>query len=303
MNEEKRKWLADVLRQRTGGARALEHMAKLLANEPVARVRRISSEAVLCMDDIESFSALLRAEWPEAVYFFLNFKTGRHRPPKYPDDQSIVLYSTLRESVEAAMAAHSPRPEIVCRWPWPEELDSGDPERLIGGREFPDAAFDLAIQYRALGRWFSVQYASEGYVDPRTHLDRAGEPYILGRGTLDPKAYPPFELLIPGRDAHSPFSEFFSLYDLNDPETMAFSKRAHVLWRRLSTKAVSIYDPSTGNVVEAKAAAGDNGLVGKKALNNVLSHPPRYPAWVLRSRQRGAALMIGPRPKKAKAEK
>jgi len=303
MNEEKRKWLAGVLQGQTGGARSLETTAKLLANEPVARVRRIRSEAVLCMDDIESYSALLRAEFPEAVYFFLNFKTGRHRPPKYPDNQTIVFYSTLHEAIEAAMAAPSPRPEVVCRWPWPDELASGDPERLIGGRDYPDNVFDLAVQYRALGRWFSLQYASQGYVDPRVYPDNAGKPYILRRASLSPDLYPPFELLIPGESAFSKYSEFFTLYDLNDPETVASAKRAHALWRRLSTSKVAVYDASTRQVVDVEALPGDNGYIGKQALAHAREDPPRYPTWVARPVQKGAALMIGPRPDKAKAKK
>ncbi|WP_374377552.1 hypothetical protein [Dongia sp.] len=297
MDDEKRRWLASVLQSRSGGAQAIARTAELLKDEPVARVRRTRGQAILCMDDVEVFSRLLYAEFPEAVYFFLNFKTGRHRPPKYPDSQPIILYPSLREAVDAAIKAPSPRPEVVCRWPWPEELASGDPARLIGGRDFPDDVFDLAVQYRDLGRWFSLQYASDGYVDPRTHLDGSGKPYILSRASLHPEAYPPFDLLIPGKDALSVFSEFFSLYDLNDPETTAFVKRAHALWRRLSTKAVAIYDASTGEVVEAEAQIGDNGLIGKCALANVLDSPPRYPVWALRPPQKGAALMIGPKPR------
>lgn len=301
MNEEKRRWLASVLQNHTGGAQAMARTAELLQDEPVAHVRRTRSQAILCMDDVEVFSRLLHAEFPEAVYFFMNFKTGQHRPPKYPDTQPVDLYPSLREAVEAATKAPGPRPEVVCRWPWPEELASGDPERLIGGRDFPDSAFNLALQYRDLGRWFSLQYASDGYIDPRTHLDNRGQPYILRRASLSPEAYPPFELLIPSKDAFSVFSELFSLYDLNDPETTGFVKRVHALWRRLSTKAVAVYDASTGEVVEAKTQAGDSGPIGKCALANVLDSPPRYPIWALRPPQKSAALMVGPKPKKPTA--
>ncbi len=298
MKEAKLKWLKSILQDRPEGSRALESVAKQLETEPVARVRRIRSQSVLCMDDVQFFSDLLHVEFPEAVYFFLNFKTGRHRPPLYPETQPIVLHASLREAVEASMSASRPRPEVVCRLPWPDELVCRDPERLIGGRDYPDSVFDLAIQYRALGRWFSMDYASEGYVDPRKYRDKDGDPYILRRAFLSPELYPPFELLIPGRDAFSKYSEFFTLYDLNDPETTAFAKRVNALWRRLSTNKVAVYDPSTRRVVDTEALPGDSGYIGKQALAHALEDPPRYPTWVARSVQEGAALMIGPRPRK-----
>ena len=109
---------------------------------------------------------------------------------------------------------------------------------------------------------------------------------------------------------------FFAVYDLNDPETTAFAKRAHALWRRISAKAVSAYDPVTGDIVEPVNWEGRHWQsIGKKALEAALDVPARYADFAFQPsagffgpppivpKSDGPALMIGPRPKKAKKAK
>jgi hypothetical protein len=101
-------------------------------------------------------------------------------------------------------------------------------------------------------------------------------------------------------------SEFFTLYDLNDPETMAFAKRAHALWRRIATKQVAVYDPITHEIVTPQDWRGTHHTpVGKRALEHGLETPPRYADFAftpLDGRSDGPALMVGPKPKKARTK-
>jgi hypothetical protein len=278
-----------------------------LKSEPEAKHRRLRSSARINISDVGVFSQLLKQEFPELVYFFANYKTGTPTPSKFSESYPITLYGTLLEATLAAIeveedkpAFNGPnfnRPDVFVRWPWPDELVSSDPEILIGGRNFPDDTFRLALQYRDLGRWFLFHYRTNGCVDPRL-ADREYRPPLLDRSKLSVEAYPDLTVL-KGSD-----SEFFAVYDLNDPETTAFAKRAHALWRRIATKEVSVYDPIAGGVVEPSNWRGRHWRpVGKRALEGALETPPCYADFAftpLDGRGDGPALMIGPKLRKSK---
>lgn len=327
--DKRRQFIKEVLARRRP-LLDLDETIELLKDEPEARVRRLRSSAIINLDDVAVYSALLKQEFPYLVYFFANYKTRTPRPPKFADDVSIVFHESLEEAVKEALKREKEdglnRPDIFVRWPWPEELASADPEQLIGGREFPDEVFRLAIQYRDVGRWFTFHYSGRGYLDPR--LSEGDMRLDLSRRSKMPlSAYPDFKVL------NSTSSEFFALYDLNDAETMAFAKRAHALWRRVSTTNVALYDPITRDIAvlnekdwahAVPMTPGTNsralgvkpkltpdmqvpdpkkwthlGSVGKQALAGALQTPPRYAAFAftpLDGKSAGPALVIGPRP-------
>jgi hypothetical protein len=330
LSSNRRQHIAEALALLDKRIQHLGAVQTMLKDEPRARVRRLRSDAFICPDDVAVFSGLLKQEFPDLAYFFSNYKTRWPRPPKFPDDVPIVLHDSLEVAVKEALRCEREeglnRPDIFIRWPWPDELASGDPEQLIGRREFPDGVFDLAIQYRDVGRWFTFHYGSHCYLDPRSpEGDRRLDLSLRSRMPLD--QYPDFEIL----DAAP--SEFFALYDLNDSETMAFAKRAHALWRRTITKDVALYDPVTRAIAEFDVEkwtralpmepgplsralgttplfAAQNGppdarkwkhhtSVGKRALAGALAMPPRYAAFAFSSfkgKTDGPALTIGPRP-------
>lgn len=279
-----------------------------LQEEPEAKHRRLRSYAKINIQDVAVFSDLLKEEFPELVYFFANYKTGTPTPSKFPDTHPIALHSDLLQAVNAALdverdnpSFNGPnfnRPDIYCRWPWPEEREAADPERLIGGRQTPDDTFRLALQYRDEGRWFIFRYRSKGYIDPRQENLRYALS-VLERSQLPLSQYPEMTVLS-GTE-----SEFFACYDLNDSETTAFAKRAHALWRRVITKNVAVYDPITRSIVDPDSWKGKHSRsVGKKALEGALESPARYVDFAytpLDNRSIGPALMIGPKPKKPRA--
>lgn len=333
----RRQHIGEALRLLDKGLQHLDEVQMLLKDEPRARVRRLRSGAIINLDDVAAYSDLLWREFPDLVYFFANYKSGTPTPDKFAANVPVRLFSSLKESVKAALvveverpAYNGPnfnRPDVFVRWPWPEELASGDPERLIAGREFPDDVFDLALQYRDVGRWFSFHFRARGYSDPRASK---GNPRLDldSRSRMAPDSYPDFEVL------DTVESEFFALYDLNDAETMAFAKRAHALWRRISTKNVALYDPVTRGIAELDPDDWTRSLpmepgplsralgfkprftrdmpvpnpekwthrrsIGKQALAGALETPPRYAAFAFTpadGKSQGPALMIGPRPK------
>jgi hypothetical protein len=282
-----------------------EAVAKMLSPEPQAKHRRLQSSAKIGIEDVGTYSDLLKQEFPDLIYFFANYKTGSPTPSKFPEDLPIVLFPSLYDAVQASLQIQEEqpsyngpnfnRPDIYCRWPWPDELATADPERLIGGRDTPDDVFRLALQYRDEGRWFSFHYKSDDYVDPRLPNLR----YRLSadeRSNLPTDRYPEMSVLSGAE------SEFFTCYDLNDAETTAFAKRAHALWRRIATKEVAVYDPVEREIVDLENWSGKHWRsIGRKALEGALETPARYVDFALTpldGRSDGPALMIGPKSKK-----
>nr|WP_298681887.1 hypothetical protein [uncultured Dongia sp.] len=302
MTDEKRTSIRELLGQRGRSAKeSAEKFVKDLENEPRARVRRTRSKAIISIEDIKFFSELLLAEFPDLIYFFANYKTGNPTPSKFSTDVPITLFPTLHAAILASLeiekqrpAYNGPnfnRPDIFCRLPWPDERTAGIAEQLIGGREFPDDAYDLAFQYRDLGQWFMLHYPTKGYLYPRMMTDPRKE-WTLDDVKSPEQRYMPFQVL------DSAQSEFFTLYDLNDEETMSFAKRAHALWRRTYTNKVAHYDPATGEIVQPADWDGKfSWNIGKQALANALSDPPRYAGFAPRSASDGSPLMLGPVPK------
>ncbi len=307
--EERRFNIRKALQYHRMNHSSFESVAKMLEGEPEAKHRRLRSYAKINIDDVAGYSELLKKEFPDLIYFFANYKTGTPTPSKFRDDVAIILFPSLYHAVLASMdvekerpAFNGPnfnRPDIYCRWPWPEETASADPERLIGGRDTPDDVFRLALQYRDEGRWFSFHFRGDGYVDPRQPNLRY-RLSVLDRSKLPTDAYPEMAVLTGGE------SEFFAVYDLNDPVTTAFAKRAHALWRRIATKVVAVYDPIVGKIVEPSNWSGRHRRsIGKRALEGALKTPPRYADFAftpLDGYSEGPALMIGPKLRKPKSK-
>jgi len=306
----RRAFIRQVLAKLDRHPTQLQWAIESLKQEPEAKHRRLRSSAKIGIADVEVFSDLLKQEFPELIYFFANYKTGTPTPSKFPDTHPIILYSDLLQAIKAALdverdkpAFNGPnfnRPNIYCRWPWPDEIHSADPERLIGGRDEASDVFRLALQYRDDGRWFSFHYKTDDYVDPRLPNLR----YRLSadeRSRLPSDRYPEMAVLSGAE------SEFFTCYDLNDPETTAFAKRAHALWRRIATKDVAVYDPVEREIVDLENWSGKHWRsIGKKALEGALETPARYADFALTpldGRSDGPALMIGPKSKKPDPER
>lgn len=309
MINKRRGFLQKLLAWDRKSARDLKAIERELQNEPGAKHRQLRSHAKINRDDVAEFSAVLKQEYPALVYFLANYKIDEPGRRQFPGSLPIVIHGSLLEAVKTASedenmkkSSSRPnwnRPNIFVRWPWPEELVSGDRELLIGGRYVPDDTFRLAAQYRDEGRWFLFNCRSDGYIDPKSSQDDA-EFSLHDRSRLRADAYPRFDLLA-GRE-----SEFFTFYDLNDPETTAFAKHAHALWRRIATKDVAVYDPISRNVVDPEGWSGRHWRsIGKRALAGALETPPRYADFAFLpsdGRRDGPALMVGPKPKRQKKQ-
>jgi hypothetical protein len=270
-------------------------IASMPKRNSLARIRRVRGSAILSPDDVAFYSDLLNQEFPQLIYFFANYKTGVPTPEKFAEDVPVVLYETLKGAVNAALTLEKQRPDwnrpdVMVRWPWPEDAFSGDVERLIGGRRFPDPTEDRAGEYRELGRWFLFQYRGKGYLHPRKSTDPRVAP-VCDEVQREGVEYSGYLIL----DATQ--SEFFSLYDLSDVETKSFAQRAFILWRRISTKHVGHYDPSTHEFFDPPGWDGKYPwYVGKRALLGGLEKPPRYAGFAPKSAEDGSPLMLGPRP-------
>lgn len=305
IDDEKRIFFNKLLEWDRNSARDLNHIARQLKGEAKARVHSISDEARICFQDVEVYSSLLKSEFPELVYFFANYKTDFPTPDRFPANFPLKLFDNLSDAISAAVevGASRPsfngpnfaRPNVIVRWPWPEERTSDDPEELIGRREFPDQTFDVALQYRALGRWFMLRYKTNGYLYPDRTTSPHGE-WRLDKMPHPDRAYWPFQILDAGQ------SEFFTLYDANDVETTAFAKRAHALWRRTYTSKIAHYDPTSGEVVSPENWDGKYPWrTGKQALAGALTNPKRYAGFAERTSPDGGRLLIGPVPKRVKS--
>lgn len=314
--EARRELIAQVLEKLDRQPAELEWAIRALKDEPEARHRRLRSYAKINLEDVEVFSQILKQEFPDLIYFFANYKTGIPTPSKFSEDHPIALHVDLLQAVKASLdverdrpsfnAPNFNRPNIYCRRPWPAELESGDPESLIGGRHEASDVFRLALQYRDEGRWFSFRYRSNGYIDPRDPEARF-RMSVLDRSNLPVAQYPDMSVLV-GQEC-----EFFTVYDLNDPETTAFAKRAHALWRRISTKNVAAYNPVSGDIVDPENWDSKHWRsIGKRALEGALNIPAKYADFVFQPsagffgslpivlKSDGPALMIGPRPQRVK---
>ena len=303
----RRVMILNTLREKEQKKINFEEADRILASEPEAKHRRLRSYAKINLDDVKVYSDLLRQEFPELIYFFANYKVGVVSMAKFPDDVPIVFFPSLYNGVMASLdhekerqGALFNRRYIYCRWPWPHERATNDPEHLIGGRYEPSDVFRLALQYRDEGRWFSFRYRCRGYVDPRQEYLRFGRT-VLELGKLPLDQYPEISILT-GQP-----SEFFAVYDFDDPETTAFAKRAHALWRRIATKDMAVYDPISRLIVDVPNWNGRSvGSIGRCALAGALETPARYAAyasWPSDRRNEGPALMVGPKPKKVRAKK
>jgi hypothetical protein len=252
------------------------------------RIHSFNPYAVLSFEDLLVFSNLLRAEFPEAVYFCGNYKSSNRLPPQYPSDKPIEFYPSLYDGTRH-FGNWLKRPRIYFRVPWSEEIASYDPNELIGGRWEPVEGSD-SVQWRKFGRCADVLFQAGEYEDARTYrTGRAGSPPLIEqRGTLPSAVYPQFFTL------SGIGSRLHGAYDSNDAETTAFFKRVHALWRRLSTWETALYNPITGEI--SQEARGEN--YGKLALAAAIDGTKRYPGFGLA--RDGAALMLGPRPKKPK---
>ncbi len=315
----RRAFIADALARFQQHPMDFDQIARELLREPEAKHHRLRSHAKIDLEDVEVFSKLLRQEFPGPVYFFANYKAGRPTPSKFSENHSITLYDDLLQAAKASLEVERVRPpfdgpdfnrpNIYCRWPWPDELNSGDPARIIGGRNEASDVFGLALQYRDDGRWFSFRYRCNRCIDSRDPK----APFrmsVLDRSKVPPERYHEIPVLT-GQEG-----EFFAVYDLNDPETTAFAKRVHALWLRIPTKSIASFNPITGGIVESAGHDSKHWRsIGKRALEEALKTPPRYADFASQpsggllgimsiiSKSEGPALMIGPRPKKLKVPK
>jgi hypothetical protein len=259
-----------------------------------AREKHFNPIAVLCPDDIRVLSDLLAAEFPDAVYFFWNYKSDTRRPPKYPDDKPIKFYPNLATGVAAAKlpSEDRARPGVAMRLPWPE--DKVDSDGLIGGRTEPDF-HSFAHDYRKLGRCIVLYDDGDDYVDALHYRDGRGDSWLESLSSIPIRQYPPFQKRQGGPAC------LHGAYDSNDPEVSAFMKRVFALWRRLATRDVAPYSAMDESIVDQKFRTGKP--IGRCALANAVDGSRRFTVCERPKESSGAILFVGARPKKQRPGK
>lgn len=164
--------------------------------------------ARLLLADMDEFVERLRIHYPELVLFP---RCLHHRPNLKGDLYENVpirfwnspSHYCADPLLEAGLSPHG----LVLRIPWPEDFRSGDPERLIGGRN-RHAYEDGPERFRRFGR---VVYLSAGVSEEIVTVDRSAIAEFM---RIDLADIPEIRFF----RHHMSCSNLGLLYDAGDPE-------------------------------------------------------------------------------------
>ena len=249
-------------------------------------------------DDLRAYSDLVAAAHPDAVHFLVNYKKGFTYLPDFPESKPIRLHATLNDAIEndGFRDPDVRMPVVGIREPWPEDLMSGLPEDLIGGRFYPKYNRTTKAEMRRFGKYVEVVVGFRGYRDAAIYRHHNSSTLLIEElGKQNLSAYPPYNFL----EFQELGPNLHAYFDANDPETSAFCKSMANLWRSLSTREVALYDPITGAIVDP--AYRYRNPIGKIALRQAIDGSGRIAEVVKPTRDSWA--IVGERPKKAKAAK
>lgn len=189
----------------------------------------------LLFEDIEEIVARLRLIYPDLVLFARGLHIHARREPRYATTP-IRFYSGLRDYLENPWLEDGLSPYgLALRVPWPEDIASGDPERLIGGRHRRAYEDDIDA-YRRFGR---VVYLDSGISQEVVLANRSAIAQILH---VDEVKVPNIRWF--RRYTSQNNIEF--LYNSADPEMTAFVTNVRQCLRGLTTSVNAAYDIMTG---------------------------------------------------------
>jgi hypothetical protein len=211
-------------------------------SNPHLRMRWQDLAPCLLDDDFHEIVERLRAKYPELVLFARGFHFPDHREPRYAT-MPVRFYRDYSSFAADPWISHGVRPlGLALRVPWPEDVASGDPERLIGGRKRHAHEDDVA-GYRRYGRTMYLGGSVGG------EIVSANRQVIAEIAGIDVNLVPDVRYFR-GRLARSSV-EF--LYNADDDDYLGFMHKVKVCMRGLTTSVEAAYDVITGEPVHGFA--------------------------------------------------
>jgi hypothetical protein len=209
-------------------------------SNPHLRMRWQDLAPCLLDDDFHEIVERLRVIYPDLVLFARGFHFPDHREPRYAT-MPIRFYKDYLSFVADPWVENGVRPfGLALRVPWPEDIASGDPERLIGGRKRYAYEDDVA-GYRKYGRTMYLGGAVG------RHIVSANKQLIAEIAGIDVSLVPDVRYFR-GRLARSSI-EF--LYNADDADYVDFVRNVRRSTRGLTTSVEASYDVLTGEPLHA----------------------------------------------------
>lgn len=192
----------------------------------------------LVFEDIEDILARLRQVYPELVLFPRVFHFPDRQEPRYTT-MPVRFYPELRDYLERPWLEGGLSPYgLALRVPWPEDIASGDPERLIGGRNRRAYEDDVAA-YRQFGR---AVYLDCGISQEIVPANRRAIAELLNIKEDEVPEVRWFRHYMSQNNIEL-------LYNSADPDITAFVKTVRQCMRGLTTSTNAAYDVLTGEPI------------------------------------------------------
>lgn len=207
---------------------------------PHLHMRWLSIAVRFILDDVDEFVERMRQHHPEMVLFarVLHF-SGSARDAPYIGIP-VRFWRDVRHYKEDPYLAGGLLPQgLALRIPWPEERNSDDPERLIGGR-LRRAYEDGRPTFRRFGR---TVYLSTGLRDDIAFANREAIAEITGVSLGD---VPEIRFFTHGLATMT----FEILHDADDPDMVNFVALVRHCLRGLGASSQASYDVLTGEPME-----------------------------------------------------
>ena len=202
---------------------------------PHLHMRWLSIAARFILDDVDEFVERMRRHHPEMVLFarVLHFSGSAHDAPYV--GIPVRFWRDVRHYKEDPYLAGGLLPQgLALRVPWPEERNSDDPERLIGGRS-RKAYEDGRPAFRRFGR---TVYLSTGLRDDVAFANREAIAEITG---VHLREVPEIRFFTHGLATMT----FEILHDADDPDMVNFVSLVRHCLRGLGASSEASYDVLT----------------------------------------------------------
>jgi hypothetical protein len=230
-----------------------QRRAEDIPREPPERHhRKWGSDAFLNWSDLRAFADALKQAFPDLVYFPAVF-TGSDYEREPPPEAVVPIYRDFFDCVLDPNQGHVI--VVRARWPWPDEIDSTNPDVLAGrihGAQSPwlDPPWRLPTKWsrhRRIGRGVSIAIRFRGYLRVQEIRRWEGRPYwgekLMPDGRRLSNTIPDSWIF-----AGSANSSLHASHSLEDIDSVYFCETIMRLWRNVSTECYAIRDDETGEI-------------------------------------------------------
>lgn len=230
-----------------------QRRAEDIPREPPERHhRKWRSDAFLNWSDLRAFADALKQAFPDLVYFPAVF-TGSDYERVPPPEAIVPIYRDFFDCVLDPNQGHVI--VVRARWPWPDEIDSTNPDVLAGrihGALSPwfDPPWRLPTKWsqsRRIGRGVSIAIRFRGYLHVQNIRRWEGRPYWGEKKLEDGRRLAdtiPDSWIFPT----SGESSLSAGHSLEDVDSVYFCETIMRLWRNVSTEFCGTYDGRTDEI-------------------------------------------------------